>query len=59
MGAGWAIFKQSLNVGQVLLITIFILALMVALSVLQTRYRELGWVFKPAPLPEPSRSSGD
>ena len=58
-GRWLGVFKQSLSVGQVLLITAFILALMVALSVLQTRYRELGWVFKPAPLPEPSRSSGD
>ena len=58
-GRWLGVFKESLSVGQVLLITTFILALMVGLSVLQTRYRELGWVFKPAPLPEPSRSSGD
>ena len=58
-GRWLGVFKESLSVGQVLLITAFLLALMVGLSVMQTRYQELGWVFKPAPLPAPSHSSGD
>jgi len=53
------IWKESLGVPQVLLVTALVLALMVLLSVLQTRYQELGWIFKPAPLPEPGRASGD
>jgi uncharacterized membrane protein len=58
-GRWLGIFKDSLSVGQVLLITAFLLALMLGLSILQTRYQELGWIFKPARMPEPSRSSGD
>jgi len=52
-------FKENLSVASVLLVTVVLLALMIGLSLLQTRYQELGWIFKPPPLPEPRRASGD
>jgi hypothetical protein len=45
--------------GQVLLVTAGLMALMVGISILQTRYQELGWIFKPPPLPQAGRASGD
>jgi uncharacterized membrane protein len=58
-GRWFGIWKEGLGVMQVLLFTGALLALMVGLSLWQTRYQELGWIFKPAALPEANRSSGD
>ena len=58
-GRWFWIWKEGLGVVQVLLVTAGLLALMVVLSLLQTRYQELGWIFKPPPLPDPGRASGD
>jgi uncharacterized membrane protein len=58
-GRWLGVFKESLGVIPVLLVTAVLLALMVGLSLLQTRYQELGWIFKPPALPEPRRASGD
>ncbi len=58
-GRWLGVFKESLGLLSVLVITAAFLALMVGLSLLQTRYQELGWIFKPPPLPEPRRASGD
>ncbi len=58
-GRWFYFFKDNLSVSQVLLTTVVLLALMTGLSLLQTRYRELGWILKPAPLPAPTRYSGD
>ncbi len=51
-------FKENLGVAQVLIVTTLLIALMLLLSVLRTRYRDLGWMLRPAPLPE-QRYSGD
>ncbi len=58
-GRWLAVFKESLGVIPVLFVTAGILALMVGISVLQTRYQELGWIFKAPRLPQPGRASGD
>jgi len=58
-GRWFGIWKESFSVPQVLLLTVVLLALMIGLSLLQTRFRTVGWTFRPAPMPEPSRSSGD
>jgi uncharacterized membrane protein len=58
-GRWFGIWKESLNVAQVLLFTSALLVLMIGLSLLQTRYRSLGWIFKPGALPRPERASGD
>jgi hypothetical protein len=58
-GRWLGVFKESLGVIPVLLLTAVLLMLMVALSLLQTRYQELGWIFRPPRLPEPKRASGD
>jgi uncharacterized membrane protein len=58
-GRWFYFFKESLSVGSVLLVTAVLLALMIALSLLQTRYQELGWIFKPSPVPAPRGVSGD
>jgi uncharacterized membrane protein len=58
-GRWLGIWKESLSVPQVLLFTIVLLALMTGLSLMQTRYQTLGWIWRPAPLPEPRRASGD
>ena len=58
-GRWLAVFKENLSVVPVLLVTVVLLALMLGLSLLQTRYQELGWIFKPPSLPQPRRASGD
>jgi fucose 4-O-acetylase-like acetyltransferase len=58
-GRWFYFFKGNLGTGAVLLFTAALLALMVGLSLLQTRYQELGWIFRPPPLPAPRRASGD
>jgi uncharacterized membrane protein len=58
-GRWFGIWKEGLSVAGVLLFTGVLMALMIGLSLLQTRYQTLGWIFKPAPLPQPRRASGD
>jgi uncharacterized membrane protein len=58
-GRWFWIWKEGLGLGQVLLVTAGLMALMVGISILQTRYQELGWIFKPPPLPQAGRASGD
>ena len=52
-------WKENLNVGQVLLLTVAILVLMTGLSLLRTRWPDISLFFKAAFEPEPRRASGD
>ena len=58
-GRWLGVWKNSLSVSQVLILTAILLAAMLGLSLMQTRYQELGWIFRPPALPEPGRASGD
>lgn len=58
-GRWFGIWKEALSVPQVVIYTVALIALMTALSVLKTRYKSLGSFFRPAPMAEPSRASGD
>lgn len=58
-GRWFGVWKQALSVSQVLIYTAVLLVLMTLLSLLRTRYRSLGALFKPAPVPVPRRASGD
>ncbi len=58
-GRWFGVWKEGLSVGQVLTYTAGLLALMTLLSVLRSRYRSIGALLKPAPLPVPHRASGD
>jgi uncharacterized membrane protein len=58
-GRWFGIWKEGLTVPQVLLFTAALLALMLALSLLRTKYQSLGWIFKPVQVPEARRASGD
>jgi uncharacterized membrane protein len=56
-GRWLGIWKEGLSVGQVVMFTTVLLALMAVISVLRTRYTSIGAFFKPAPVPR--RASGD
>jgi uncharacterized membrane protein len=58
-GRWFGIWKEALSVPQVLTFTVLLIALMTLLSVGQTRRKLILAAFKPAPLPEPERASGD
>jgi uncharacterized membrane protein len=58
-GRWFGIWKEGLSVPQVVLFTVLLMALMTALSVLRTRGKSLGFLFRSAPIPEPRRASGD
>ena len=58
-GRWFGIWKEALSVPQVVIYTVLLIGLMLVLSVLRTRYKTLGSLFRPAPLPEPRRASGD
>jgi len=58
-GRWLGLWEESLSVPQVLLFTLLLLALMIGISLLQTRYQTLGWILRPPALPEPRRASGD
>jgi uncharacterized membrane protein len=58
-GRWLGIWKESLSVFQVLLFTVVLLIIMIGLSLMRTRYQTLGWIFKPPPLAEQRRASGD
>ena len=63
---GWRLTRAALLavallvcVPQVLAVTVVLLALMVGLSMMQTRYQELGWIFRPPAAVRQERFSGD
>jgi uncharacterized membrane protein len=58
-GRWLGIWKQALSVGQVITITVVLIALMTLLSLGQTRFKSIKAFFRPAPLPQPRRASGD
>ena len=58
-GRWFGFWKDSLSVPQVLVFTVCLIALMLLLSLLQTRYKTLGSFFRPAPQAMPQRVSGD
>lgn len=58
-GRWFGIWKEALSVPQVLVYTMVLIALMTGLSILRTRYRTLGSLFRPPSITEPSRASGD
>jgi fucose 4-O-acetylase-like acetyltransferase len=57
-GRWFGIWKEALSVGQVLVFTAVLLALMVLISVGQIRAKNL-WAMFRSPLPQPRRASGD
>jgi hypothetical protein len=58
-GRWFGIWKEALSVRAVLLFTAMLLVLMVFLSIGQIRAKSLAGLFKPTPLPQPRRASGD
>ncbi|HZQ51619.1 MAG TPA: heparan-alpha-glucosaminide N-acetyltransferase domain-containing protein [Bryobacteraceae bacterium] len=58
-GRWFGVWKESLTVPQVVTYTVLLIALMTALSVLRIRYKSMGSFFRPSPLPQPTRASGD
>lgn len=58
-GRWFGIWKEGLGVLQVLTFTAVLMLLLVVLSVLRTRYKPASAFFRPSPLPEPGRVSGD
>jgi uncharacterized membrane protein len=58
-GRWFGIWKEALSVQQVLMLTAILLALMVAISIGQTRAKAIWAMLKPTPVPQPRRASGD
>jgi len=58
-GRWFGIWKEAFSVREVLIFTVLLLALMVAISIGQTRAKSIWAMLKPAPMPEPRRASGD
>jgi uncharacterized membrane protein len=58
-GRWFGVWKESLSVAQVVIYTVVLIALMLGLSILRTRYKSLGSLFKNNLVPEPRRVSGD
>jgi uncharacterized membrane protein len=58
-GRWFGIWKEALSVGQVLAFTAVLLALMVLISMGQTRAKGLWAMLKSPPVPQPRRASGD
>jgi uncharacterized membrane protein len=58
-GRWFGVWKESFSVPQVLLFTAVLLALMIGLSMLQTRYQTYGWTLRLPSLPQAERASGD
>lgn len=58
-GRWFGFWKNALAVPQVVAYTCCLIALMTVLSLLRTRWKDLSGYFRPAPLPEPERASGD
>ncbi|HZS54424.1 MAG TPA: heparan-alpha-glucosaminide N-acetyltransferase domain-containing protein [Bryobacteraceae bacterium] len=58
-GRWFGIWKEGLSVRQVLIFTALLLVLMTAISIGQQRGKALWAMFKPSPVPQPRRASGD
>ena len=58
-GRWFGFWKESLSVSQVIWFTVCLIGLMLLLSIMQTKIKDLGSYLRPAPLPEPQRFSGD
>ena len=58
-GRWFGIWKEGLSVPQVVAYTAALIALMVVLSVLRTRYKAVGAFFRSPALPQTERASGD
>ncbi|MBV8552451.1 MAG: DUF1624 domain-containing protein [Acidobacteriaceae bacterium] len=58
-GRWLGIWKEGLTVNQVLVFTAVLMVLLTILSVLRTRYKSIGPFFRPNPIPQPDRASGD
>ncbi len=58
-GRWFGIWKDAFSVTEVLIFTVVLLALMVAISIGQTRATAIWAMLKPAPVPQPRRASGD
>jgi hypothetical protein len=58
-GRWFGIWKEKMPISGVLIYTAVLIALMLLLSLIQTRSRSIGGFFNPARLPEPQRVSGD
>jgi uncharacterized membrane protein len=58
-GRWFGIWKQSLSVTQVVVITVILIALMTLFSLARTRGKSMWAMLKPAPVPQPRRASGD
>ena len=58
-GRWFGVWKEDLTVPQVVAFTLVLLVLMAILSVLRTRYRSIGSLFKTIPLPVARGASGD
>jgi hypothetical protein len=58
-GRWFGIWKEAMTVGQVMVFTAVLLALLTALSIFQTRGMFFGTFFKAPPTPAARRASGD
>ena len=58
-GRWFGIWKEAFSVPQVLTYTAILIALMIGLSVLRTRYKAVMAYLRPAPVPQARRASGD
>ena len=58
-GRWFGIWKEAFSVAEVIVFTVVLIALMIVLSVLRTRYKSFGSWFKATPLPQPRGASGD
>lgn len=58
-GRWFGIWKEAFSVREVLIFTVLLLALMVAISIGQTRAKSIWAMLKSPPLPQPRRASGD
>jgi uncharacterized membrane protein len=58
-GRWFGFWKENLSVPQVIAFTVCLIGLMVVISMLQSRFTNLGSFFRSAPAPEPQRASGD
>ncbi len=58
-GRWFGAWKQGLSVSGVLIVTAVLIVFVTLLSMVRTRYRSIGGLFKPAPVPVARRASGD
>jgi uncharacterized membrane protein len=58
-GRWFGFWKNALTVPQVVTYTVCLIALMTLISVMWTRRNSISGFFRPAPIPQPGRASGD